>query len=140
MVASGLQTKWNWETSLIFGIRTMRQKPDNQGSSDQSGLSLITGFRYHDHIPHFSTFGKNYECHFQDCELIEEILTRHIWQKQLKEADLLRHTPEVRESYLKQKETIKRLFPMQKKSKKIATGHRRVQLKHRKIVKRSLYY
>ena len=39
-----------------------------------------------------------------------KVVTRHIWAKYVEEADHLRHTPEIRETYKKRKETIERVF------------------------------
>lgn len=38
------------------------------------------------------------------------MVTRHIWQEYVEEADHLRHNPEVKEIYAKRKETIERVF------------------------------
>jgi len=38
------------------------------------------------------------------------VVTRHIWQEYVEEADHLRHKQEVKEIYAKRKETIERVF------------------------------
>ena len=51
--------------------------------------------------------------HLERCTLSKnqtKVVTRHIWSKYLEEADHLRHTPEIRETYKKRKETIERVF------------------------------
>jgi transposase len=40
----------------------------------------------------------------------QKVVTRHIWQEYVEEADHLRHTPEVKQIYAKRKETIERVF------------------------------
>ena len=39
-----------------------------------------------------------------------KVVTRHVWADFLEEADHLRHTPEIRDTYKKRKETIERVF------------------------------
>jgi hypothetical protein len=40
----------------------------------------------------------------------QKVVTRHIWQEYVEEADHLRHKPEVKQIYAKRKETIERVF------------------------------
>ncbi len=57
-----------------FGIRSMRQ------TIEQVEINMayrwFLGYGFHDKVPHFSTFGKNYERRFKDTDLFEQIFCR----------------------------------------------------------------
>ncbi|MFT9495835.1 MULTISPECIES: IS1182 family transposase [Bacillota] len=55
----------------IFGIRSMRQTIKE--TQTNMAYRWFLGLGFHDPIPHFSTFGKNYERRFEESTLFEEI-------------------------------------------------------------------
>ncbi len=55
----------------IFGIRSMRKTIEEIQTN--MAYRWFLGFGFHDKIPHFSTFGKNYERRFKDTDLFEQI-------------------------------------------------------------------
>ncbi|OCA88381.1 transposase [Bacillus sp. FJAT-27225] len=57
-----------------FGIRSMRQTIKE--AETNLAYRWFLGFGFHDKIPHFSTFGKNYERRFKDTDLFEQIFYR----------------------------------------------------------------
>jgi transposase len=58
----------------IFGIRSMRKTIDEIETN--MAYRWFLGYGFHDKIPHFSTFGKNYERRFKDTDLFEQIFYR----------------------------------------------------------------
>lgn len=54
-----------------FGIRSMRQTIKE--TETNMAYRWFLGYGFHDKIPHFSTFGKNYERRFKDTDLFEQI-------------------------------------------------------------------
>ena len=62
------------KTPLIqcfYGIRSMRQTIKN--IEVNTAYRWFLGLSLNDKVPHFITYGKNYNRHFQDKEVIEEI-------------------------------------------------------------------
>lgn len=55
----------------VFGIRSMRQTIKEIETN--MAYRWFLGFGFHTEVPHFSTFGKNYERRFQDTDLFEQI-------------------------------------------------------------------
>jgi transposase len=58
----------------MFGIRSMRKTIEEIETN--IAYRWFLGFGFHDKVPHFSTFGKNYERRFKDTELFEQIFYR----------------------------------------------------------------
>lgn len=54
-----------------FGIRSMRQTIKEIETN--MAYRWFLGFGFYDKVPHFSTFGKNYERRFKDTDLFEQI-------------------------------------------------------------------
>ncbi|PLT35956.1 IS1182 family transposase [Bacillus sp. V5-8f] len=57
-----------------FGIRSMRQTIKE--TETNMAYRWFLGYGFHDKVPHFSTFGKNYERRFKDTDLFEQIFYR----------------------------------------------------------------
>jgi transposase len=57
-----------------FGIRSMRKTIEEIDTN--LAYRWFLGFGFHDIVPHFSTFGKNYERRFKDTDLFEQIFYR----------------------------------------------------------------
>ena len=57
-----------------FGIRSMRQTIEEIKTN--VAYRWFLGFGFYDSVPHFSTFGKNYERRFKDTNLFEQIFYR----------------------------------------------------------------
>ncbi|BDH62954.1 transposase [Lysinibacillus sp. PLM2] len=57
-----------------FGIRSMRQTIKEIETN--MAYRWFLGFGFHTEVPHFSTFGKNYERRFQDTDIFEQIFYR----------------------------------------------------------------
>ncbi len=55
----------------MFGIRSMRKTIEEIETN--LAYRWFLGFGFHDKVPHFSTFGKNYERRFKDTDLFEQI-------------------------------------------------------------------
>ena len=55
----------------LFGIKSMRQTIREIDTN--VAYRWYLGFGFHDKVPHFSTFGKNYARRFSDGQLFEEI-------------------------------------------------------------------
>lgn len=55
----------------VFGIRSMRQTIKEIETN--VAYRWFLGFGFHTEVPHFSTFGKNYERRFKDTDLFEQI-------------------------------------------------------------------
>jgi transposase len=62
----------------LFGIRSMRQTIKEIETNVEYRWFL--GFDFHDPIPHFSTFGKNYERRFKNSNLFEQIFSHILSQ------------------------------------------------------------
>ncbi|MFD1777119.1 transposase, partial [Fredinandcohnia salidurans] len=58
----------------VFGIRSMRQTIKEIETN--VAYRWFLGFGFHTNVPHFSTFGKNYERRFKDTDLFEQIFYR----------------------------------------------------------------
>jgi transposase len=58
----------------VFGIRSMRQTIKEIETN--MAYRWFLGFGFHSVVPHFSTFGKNYERRFQDTDIFEQIFYR----------------------------------------------------------------
>ena len=58
----------------IFGIRSMRQTIKEIETN--MAYRWFLGFGFHTEVPHFSTFGKNYERRFKETDLFEQIFYR----------------------------------------------------------------
>lgn len=58
----------------LFGIRSMRQTINEIETN--AAYRWFLGFSFQDKVPHFSTFGKNYERRFKDTDLFEQIFYR----------------------------------------------------------------
>ncbi|WP_163103548.1 IS1182 family transposase [Peribacillus alkalitolerans] len=58
----------------MFGIRSMRQTIEEIKTN--IAYRWFLGYGFHDKVPHFSTFGKNYERRFKDTNLFEQIFYR----------------------------------------------------------------
>ncbi len=61
-----------------FGIRSMRQTIAEIETN--MAYRWFLGFGFYDKVPHFSTFGKNYERRFKDTDLFEQIFYRILKQ------------------------------------------------------------
>ena len=57
-----------------FGIRSMRKTIEEIETNN--AYRWFLGFGFYDKVPHFSTFGKNYERRFKDTDLFEQIFYR----------------------------------------------------------------
>ena len=57
-----------------FGIRSMRKTIEELETN--MAYRWFLGYGFHDKVPHFSTFGKNYERRFKDTDLFEQIFYR----------------------------------------------------------------
>src|SRR5574342_1181785 len=57
-----------------FGIRSMRKTIEEIETN--MAYRWFLGFGFNDNVPHFSTFGKNYERRFKDTDLFEQIFYR----------------------------------------------------------------
>lgn len=57
-----------------FGIRSMRQTIEQ--TETNMAYRWFLGYGFHDKVPHFSTYGKNYERRFKDSDLFEQIFDR----------------------------------------------------------------
>lgn len=57
-----------------FGIRSMRQTIEELKTN--MAYRWFLGYGFHDKVPHFSTFGKNYERRFKNTALFEQIFYR----------------------------------------------------------------
>lgn len=57
-----------------FGIRSMRKTIEEVETN--MAYRWFLGFGFHDKVPHFSTFGKNYERRFKNTDLFEQIFYR----------------------------------------------------------------
>jgi len=55
----------------MFGIRSMRKTIEEIETN--LAYRWFLGFGFHDKVPHFSTFGKNYERRFKDTDIFEQI-------------------------------------------------------------------
>lgn len=62
----------------MFGIRSMRKTIEEIETN--LAYRWFLGFGFHDKVPHFSTFGKNYERRFKDTDLFEQIFYRILKQ------------------------------------------------------------
>ena len=62
----------------LFGIRSMRQTIKEIETN--VAYRWFLGFGFSEKIPHFSTFGKNYERRFQNTDLFEKIFYRILRQ------------------------------------------------------------
>jgi transposase len=83
MVITKIKTKdviaWNKKVSLhmgsfykyTFGIRSMNQILAEIETN--MAYRWFLGYGFHDKVPHFSTFGKNYERRFKDTDLFDQI-------------------------------------------------------------------
>ena len=69
----------------VFGIRSMRQTIKEIETN--VAYRWFLGFGFHTNVPHFSTFGKNYERRFKDTDLFEQIFYRIL--KEITDKDLL---------------------------------------------------
>ena len=58
----------------VFGIRSMRQTIKEIETN--VAYRWFLGFGFHSEVPHFSTFGKNYERRFQNTDIFEQIFYR----------------------------------------------------------------
>jgi transposase len=58
----------------MFGIRSMRKTIEELETN--LAYRWFLGFGFHDKVPHFSTFGKNYDRRFKDTDLFEQIFYR----------------------------------------------------------------
>lgn len=58
----------------VFGIRSMRQTIKEIETN--VAYRWFLGFGFYTEVPHFSTFGKNYERRFKDTEFFEQIFYR----------------------------------------------------------------
>jgi transposase len=58
----------------VFGIRSMRQTIHEIETN--AAYRWFLGFNFQDKVPHFSTFGKNYERRFKETDLFEQIFYR----------------------------------------------------------------
>ena len=57
-----------------FGIRSMRKTIEEVETN--MAYRWFLGYGFHDKVPHFSTFGKNYERRIKDTDLFEQIFYR----------------------------------------------------------------
>jgi transposase len=62
----------------MFGIRSMRKTIEEIETN--IAYRWFLGFGFHDKVPHFSTFGKNYERRFKDTDLFDQIFYRILKQ------------------------------------------------------------
>lgn len=72
----------------VFGIRSMRQTIKEIETN--VAYRWFLGFGFYTEVPHFSTFGKNYERRFKDTDLFEQIfyhILKEITDKGLLSAD-----------------------------------------------------
>lgn len=69
----------------VFGIRSMRQTIKEIETN--VAYRWFLGFGFYTEVPHFSTFGKNYQRRFQDTDLFEQIFYRIL--KEIAEKGLL---------------------------------------------------
>jgi transposase len=58
----------------MFGIRSMRKTIEEIETN--IAYRWFLGFGFYDKVPHFSTFGKNYDRRFKDTDLFEQIFYR----------------------------------------------------------------
>ncbi|MDQ0223679.1 transposase, partial [Metabacillus niabensis] len=58
----------------VFGIRSMRQTIKEIETN--VAYRWFLGFGFYTEVPHFSTFGKNYERRFKETDLFEQIFYR----------------------------------------------------------------
>lgn len=58
----------------MFGIRSMRKTIEEIETN--LAYRWFLGYGFYDKVPHFSTFGKNYERRFKDTDLFEQIFYR----------------------------------------------------------------
>ena len=58
----------------VFGIRSMRQTIKEIETN--MAYRWFLGFGFYTEVPHFSTFGKNYERRFKETDLFEQIFYR----------------------------------------------------------------
>ena len=70
-----------------FGFRSMRWTIEEVNTN--LAYRWFLGFGFYDKVPHFSTFGKNYERRFKDTDLFEQIFYRIL--KQVADRGLLRY-------------------------------------------------
>lgn len=70
----------------MFGIRSMRKTIEEIETN--LAYRWFLGYGFHDKVPHFSTFGKNYERRFKDTDLFEQIFHRIL--KEVSEKKLVR--------------------------------------------------
>lgn len=57
-----------------FGIRSMRKTIEEVETN--MAYRWFLGYGFHDKVPHFSTFGKNYERRFKDTDIFDQIFYR----------------------------------------------------------------
>ena len=69
----------------VFGIRSMRQTIKEIETN--VAYRWFLGFGFYTEVPHFSTFGKNYERRFKETDLFEQIFYRIL--KEISDQDLL---------------------------------------------------
>ena len=69
-----------------FGIRSTRRTIEEVNTN--LAYRWFLGFGFYDKVPHFSTFGENYERRFKDTDLFEQIFYRIL--KQVADRGLLR--------------------------------------------------
>ncbi len=69
-----------------FGIRSMRKTIEEVDTN--MAYRWFLGYGFHHKVPHFSTFGKNYERRFKDTDLFEQIF--YLILKQATEKKLIR--------------------------------------------------
>lgn len=62
----------------MFGIRSMRKTIEEIETN--IAYRWFLGFGFHDKVPHFSTFGKNYERRFKNTDLFDQIFYRILKQ------------------------------------------------------------
>ncbi|MBM7691443.1 transposase [Peribacillus deserti] len=62
----------------MFGIRSMRKTIEEIETN--IAYRWFLGFGFYDKVPHFSTFGKNYERRFKDTDIFEQIFYRILKQ------------------------------------------------------------
>ncbi|WP_042458483.1 IS1182 family transposase, partial [Neobacillus dielmonensis] len=70
-----------------FGIRSMRQTIEEIRTN--MAYRWFLGYGFYDKVPHFSTFGKNYERRFKDTDLFEKIFYRIL--KEASDKNLISH-------------------------------------------------
>ena len=69
----------------VFGIRSMRQTIKEIETN--IAYRWFLGFSFYTEVPHFSTFGKNYERRFENTDVFEQIFYRIL--KEIVDVDLL---------------------------------------------------